>query len=107
MLVRGVVDDELGDHVQAALMCGPDQVLDLGDGAVFGMNLPVFRDVVAVVLARGRIEGQKPNRIDPEARNVIELGHETGKVPDPVIVGIEERLHVELVDDRILVPEWI
>ena len=84
-----------------------DEALDVVDRAVVGMDGAVFGDVVAVVEARRRIEGQQPERVDAELGDVVELGDQAGEVADAVIVGIEERLDVQLVDDRVLVPERI
>src|SRR5688500_11960069 len=39
--------------------------------------------------------------------NVVELLRQTDKIAGAVVVGVEERLDVHLVDDRILVPERI
>jgi hypothetical protein len=48
---------------------------------------------------------QQPQRGDPEARQVVELAGQPVEVPDPVPVPVGERAHVDLVDDRVLVPE--
>ena len=107
MLIRGVIDHQLGHDAQAALVGGGDESLHVGELAVFGMDGAVVADVVAVVDPRRGIEGQQPQRVDAEIGDVVELGDQAGKVADAVIVGIEERLHMQLVDDRILVPERI
>ena len=49
MLVRGVVDDELGDDPEAARVRLRDEALDVAHRAVVGMNAAVVADVVAVV----------------------------------------------------------
>ena len=72
-----------------------------------GWTARVLGDVVAVVAARRGIERQQPDRVDAELGDVVELGDQAGEVADAVIVRIEERLHVQLVDDRVLVPERI
>src|SRR6185437_577832 len=45
--------------------------------------------------------------VDAKTLDVVELLHQPGKVTDTVTVRIEKRFDVELVDDRVLVPEWI
>ena len=107
MLVGGVVDDQLGDHAQAARVRGRDEALDVAHRAVVGMHRAVFGDVVAVVAPRRGIERQQPDRVDAELGDVVELLHQAGEIADAVIVGIEERFHVQLVDDRVLVPERV
>ena len=107
MLVGGVVDDQLGDDAEAARMRGGDEALDVGHRAVVGMHRAVVGDVVAVVAPRRGIERQQPDRVDAELGDVVELRHQAGEIADAVIVGIEERLDVQLIDDRVLVPERI
>ena len=107
MLVGRVVDDELGDDADAARMRRRDEALDVGHRAVVGMHRAVFADVVAVVEPRRGIERQQPDRVDAKLDDVVELHHQPGEVADAVIVGVEERLDVHLVDDRVLVPERI
>ena len=70
---RGVVDDELGDDPQAALVRLLDEALDVRQRAVVGMDVAVVGDVVAVVAPRRRIERQQPDRGDAEFGDVVEL----------------------------------
>ena len=81
--------------------------LHVGQRAVVGMDAAVVGDVVAVVAPRRGIERQQPDRVDAELGDVVELRHQAGEVADAVVVGIEERLDVQLIDDRVLVPERI
>lgn len=105
MLIRRVVDHELGDHPQPARVRLADEAAHVRERAVVGMHAAVVGDVVAVVAARRRIERQQPHRVDAELRDVVELRDQAGEIADAVVVGVEERLHVQLVDDRILVPQ--
>ena len=52
MLVRGVVDDQLGDDPQPPTMRLAEELLEVVDGAVCGMDARVVGDVVAVVTQR-------------------------------------------------------
>ena len=67
MLVRGVVDDQLGDDADAAAVRLLDEAIEVRERAVARMDVLVVRDVVAVVAQRRRIEGQQPQRVDAEA----------------------------------------
>ena len=46
-------------------------------------------------------------RVDAEVAYVIELFCQPMKIANAVLVRIEKSLHVQLVDDRVLVPERI
>ncbi len=71
------------------------------------MTLDVVGDVVAVV-AQGRgEEGQEPEAGDAEVLQVVESRDEAGEVADAVAVGVLKGADVQLVDDRVFVPEWI
>jgi hypothetical protein len=71
------------------------------------MDSAVVGDVVAVVAARAGVERQQPQGIDAQRSNVVESLDQTGEVADAVVVRVEEGLEVQLVDDRVLVPERV
>ena len=104
MLVRGVVDDELGDDPHAALVRLGDQPLDVLQIAVGGVHRAIVGDVVAVVAQRRRVEGQEPDRGDAEFLDIVEPLQKPLEIADPVAVRIGEGLDVQLIDDRVLVP---
>ncbi len=105
MLIGGVVDHQLGDHLQAASVRLGDEGAEVLARAVMLVHVAVVGDVVAVVLERRRIERQQPHRVDAQFFYVVELGGQPLEVADAVAVRVEERLDVQLVDDRVLVPE--
>jgi hypothetical protein len=107
MLVGGMVADELGDHLEAAAMGLADELAHVLDGAVRGIDLVVVGDIVAVVAQRRGVEGQQPDRGDAELLQIIKAGCEALEVADAVAVTIGEGAHVDLVDDRVFVPEWV
>ena len=104
VLVRRVVDHQLGDHPHAARVRHCDEPPGVGQRAVVGMHAAVVADVVAVVEPRRRVERQQPDRVDAEIGDVVELGDQAGEIANPVVVRIEERFQMELIDDRVLVP---
>src|SRR5262249_22973313 len=107
VLVRGVVQHELGDDAQAAAVGFAQEVLEVGERAVRGVDVRVVGDVVAVVPQRRRVEGQEPERGDSEVLQVVELLGQAAEVADAVPRAVGERADVQLVDDRVLVPEGI
>ena len=107
VLVRRVVEDELGDHLQAARVGVAQHALAVAQRPVRGVDAQVVRGVVAVVLQGRGIERQQPDRGDAEVLEVVELAREAGEVPDAVRVRVGERTDVQLVEDRVLVPEGI
>jgi hypothetical protein len=104
MLVGGVVDHQLGDHPQAALVRRFDEPAHVAQRAVCRIDAAVVGDVVAVVAQRRGVERQHPEGVDAERLDVVELLQQAGEVADAVVGRIEERLDVQLVDDGVLVP---
>ena len=87
MLIGGVVDDELDHDLHAALVGGVEELLEVVEGAVAGIDVDVVGDVVAVV-AQGRgEEGKQPEAGDAEVLEVVEFGEEAGEVADAVGVA--------------------
>ena len=104
MLVGGVRQDELGDHAHAPPVGLTQEVAEIAEVPVGGMDLPIVRNVVAVVTERRRIEGQEPEGGDAQALQVVELLDQTLEVADPVAVAVPKGTNVRLVNDGVLVP---
>ena len=104
MLVRGVVDDELGHDPQAALVRRPHEAAEVAHRAVARIDAAVVGDVVAVVPERRGVERHHPDRRDAEVLDVIELPGDAFEIADAVVVRIEERLDVQLIEQRVAVP---
>ncbi len=105
VLVGGVVDHEVGDDADAAGVGGLGQRLEIGDGADRGMDLAEIGDVVAVVLQGRGIDGHEPETVDAQLLQVVELGGQADQVAVAVAVGVMKAAGIDLVKDRILVPE--
>src|SRR5262249_11599052 len=104
MLVRGVVQHELGDDVKPAAVRLVEEILKIGNRAYVGVDVGVIRYIVPIVLQRTWIKWQKPNRGDAEVLQIVELPREAGEVAHAVAVPVDERADAKLVDDRVLVP---
>jgi hypothetical protein len=107
MLVGGVIDHELGDDPQATPFRLADKTAEILHRAEIGIDRSVVGDVVAVVATGRGVERQQPDRVDAEFLQIVELVGQACKVADAVVIGIGERLHMELVDDRVLEPELV
>ena len=107
MLIGSVVQDQFDDDTDAALVGGLKKSFEIVQIAVTGVDGPVFRDVIAVV-AQGRgKERHQPDGVDAQFLQVIELLRQTPEIADAVCIGVEKCAHVDLVDDRVFVPERV
>jgi hypothetical protein len=104
VLVGGVVQHQLGDHPQPALVRPADEEPDVAHRPVARVDRPVVGDVVAVVAQRGRVERQQPDGGDAQVVQVVELGDQPAEVADAVVAGVAEGADVQLVDDGVAVP---
>src|SRR3954465_6820660 len=107
MLIRGVVDHELGDDPQPAAMRLGDEEPEVLPGAVLRVDVVVVGNVIPVILAGGRIKRQQPDGIHPELLDVIQLLGEPREIAYAVIVGVEKRSDVHLINNSVLVPKRI
>src|ERR1700746_3338739 len=71
------------------------------------MNVAIGADVITVIQPRRWIEWQKPDGVDAEIADVVELGYQSREIADAIVVTVKERSHVQLIDDRVLIPELI
>ncbi len=105
MLVRGMVDHQLDDHPHAALMRRRDEAFDIGQRAVVRIDPAIVGDVVAVIQLRRRIERQQPDRVHPQLGDIVQPRDQAREIANAVVVRIKERFDVQLIDDRVLVPQ--
>src|ERR1043166_5766902 len=73
MLVRCMIDYQLRDDPDAAIMRLAQKYFEVLEGAVIRVNVRIVGDVVTVVFKRRRIEGQQPECGYSEILQKIEL----------------------------------
>ena len=99
MLVGGVVDDEVHDQPDAALVQRGHQLVELRERAEQRVDVLVVADVVAVVVHRRAVDRREPDDVDTEPGEVVDVGEDPAEIADPVAVGVGEAARVDLVDD--------
>jgi hypothetical protein len=104
VLGGGVVHDEVDDHAHPPLVGGLDERAEVLDRAVVGVDPVEVGDVVAAVAQRRGIEREQPDAVDPEPLQVVELLDQAAEVARAVVVAVEERARVDLVEHRRLEP---
>ena len=72
MLVGGVVDDEIDEHADAALLGAVGELDEIAERAVARIDAVVVGDVVAVVACGRGLERHQPDRGDAEAVQIVE-----------------------------------
>ena len=105
MLIRGVVDDEFGNHPKSTALRLGDEAAKILHRAEIRIDGTVVGDVIAIVVPWRRIERQKPKRGDAQFLKIIEFACQADEVADTIVVAVGEGLDVKLIDDGVLVPE--
>jgi hypothetical protein len=88
-------------------MRGVDELLEVLERAIGGIEGVVVGNVVPVVVLGRRKGWQQPDRCDAEILDVVELLDQAAEVTDAVGVVVVEGFDVQLVQNRVLVPERI
>ena len=107
VLVGGVVEHQVHDHVQAAGVGLVEQGAEIVHRAVSWGDVVVVGDIVAVVFERRGIDGQQPDAVDPQVFDVVEFSDQAAQVAAPVGVAIAEGAHVHFVENGVFVPESV
>ena len=107
MLIRSVVQDEIDDDPDAAILRLLDELDEVAEVSEVWVDAVVVGDVVAVVPPWRGVEGQEPHARDPKPGEVVEAARETGQVADAVAVRVGVRAHAERVEQTVLVPALV
>ena len=99
-----MVEHHVEEDADVVRFGGGEEAIEVGEGAVLGVDGGVVGDVVAEVDLRGRIHGGDPDGVDAEGLEVVEARGDAVEVADAVAVGVLEAARVDLVDDGVLPP---
>ncbi len=99
MLVGGVAADEVDQHLEAEHMRARDQPVEILQRAEHRVDRAVIGDVVAEIAHRREEERRKPDGVDTERGDVVELRRHAGEVADAVAVAVAEAARIDLIDD--------
>ena len=107
MLVGGVVDDEIDDHADAALLAAMGEFDEVAERAIARVDAVIVGDVIAIVLAGRRLERHQPDRGDAEPVQIIQPPQQSFEIADAVAIGIHVGADGQAIDHAILVPEVV
>ena len=106
-MIRSVIDHQLRDDAQPALVRRGEERLEIGERAIVRINIVVIRDVVAIIAQGGGIKREQPDRGHAKILEIIELADQAPEIAHSVAGAVLESLYVQLVDDRVFVPKRI
>ena len=104
MLVGGVVGHPVEHDLDATGVAVLDQPVQFGQAAEDRVHIAEVGYVVAEVGHRRGVDRRKPDRLDAEFREVVEVRPHAAQVADAVTVAVREGSRVDLVDGAPLPP---
>ena len=106
-MIGGMINDQLGDDPQSALMRGVEKRLKIFERSVVRVDVEIIGDVVAVVAQWRWIKGQEPDGGDAELLEIIEFLDQPPKIANPIAVAVMKCFDMQLINDRVFVPKRI
>jgi hypothetical protein len=104
MLVRRVVGHKIENQLEAPLMDGLQQLIEVSQIAKVGIHIAVVSNVVAEIGHGRGVEGRDPYRFDPQLRKVIEPLQDSLKIANAVAICILEGPRINLIKNAVLPP---
>ncbi len=86
MLVGAVRIDLVDDDLESERVRALDQRVEVGERAEHRIDIAIIGDVVAEIAHRRGEEGRQPDRVDAEARDIVELCGDPRQIADAVAV---------------------
>ncbi len=82
------------------------EVREVVERSVAGVDVVILGDVVSVIAQRRRIEREQPDSLDAELAQVVQSRSQADEVADPVAVRVGEGTDMHFVNDGVAVPVW-
>ena len=105
VLRGGVVDDKIDDYIDTTTMGFVNEVFEVVNCAVVGMDGIVVGHIILVVAGR-RANGHEPDSSDTKPLQVIQFGSHSVDVANAIAVGVGKGLHKNLVEDCLGVGQF-
>src|SRR2546430_14426261 len=107
MLIGSMIDDEIDDDPDAALLAAMGEFDKIAERAVARIDAVVVRDVVAVVSAGRRLERHQPDRGDAEPVQIVEAPQQSLEIANAIAIRVHIGADRKAVDDAVLIPEVV
>ena len=104
VLVGGVVDHQVHDDLQAALVGLGQHLVHVGERAEHRVDVLIVGDVIAVVVLRGLEHRGQPQHVHAQTGQIVQARGDALDVAHAVVVRILEAARIDLVDDRVRPP---
>ncbi len=100
-----MVDHQIDEDSNSSVVRLPGEADEIPERAQPRIDGIIIRDVVAVVTVGATVERQQPDAGGPERLDMVEPVCQALEIATAVTVGVHEGLHVDAINDGVLVPE--
>ncbi|OGP14900.1 MAG: hypothetical protein A2053_06325 [Deltaproteobacteria bacterium GWA2_50_8] len=107
MLIGGVVEHQVKDHPDTALMRLCNQTVKISQGAKFGIDIRVVTDIVSEVNVRRGVKRRIPDGFDAQFSQVVQVLDHSSQVANTVAIAVGKGSRVNLIDHTITPPDWV
>ena len=107
MLIRGMVQHQIQNDPDAVLLSFRDQLLHIGQGSKEGIDVPIVRNIIAVVVLRRTANRGKPYGVDSQLLQIVQLSDDSLQVSHSASRAVTEAAGINLINDRVLPPFFL
>lgn len=104
MLIGSVVRHEVEDQLQAVVVGGSDQRIEVFHRAEQRLDAGIVGDVVTEIGHWRGEDRRQPDRIDPQRFHIRQPLQDAGEIADAVTVGVLKGARVDLIEDAVAPP---
>src|SRR5690606_13824418 len=104
MLIRSVVNNQLGNYPHITLMSFFQQLLKLLYVAISGIYAVIISNIISVVFQRRRIKWKDPDGRNPQALQIIQFLKQPFKIANPIPIAVAKCFDMQFVDYSIFIP---
>ena len=104
VLVGAVVDHQVHNQGHPPLFALPDEGFHVLHRSKAGVNLPVVRNVIALVHHGRDIDRREPEQVHAQFLEIVQLAPYAGQVSHSVAIAVAEALRVNLIGNFAVPP---
>src|SRR2546428_13279197 len=108
MLIGAMIGHKIQDELDVTLVGLIKQGIQVCQGSEERMHIAVIANIITEIGHGRRVDGRKPDGINTEPLQVVQLAADTREVSYPIAIAIEKTAWVDLINHARLPPEvWM
>src|SRR6266566_9755095 len=98
MLIGGMIGHIVHDELAVTLVRLLKQGVQVRQGSKERMDIGVIANIIAEIGHGRGVDGRKPDGINTEPLQVVQLAADTRQIPYPIAIAIEKTARVNLIN---------